>query len=72
MRSFASCSFSLDQPAREIDVDVVLEIDRDVGEPEQRDRADLLDARQAGHGGFDRRGQQLLDVLGGKARRLSV
>ena len=60
------------QPPREIDVDIVLEINRDVGEPEQRDRADLLDARQARHGRLDRCGQQRLDILGGKAGTFRV
>jgi hypothetical protein len=61
-----------DQAAGEVDVDVVLEIDADEGQPEQRHGADFLDAGQAGHGRFDREGQQLLDVLGGEARRLGI
>ena len=43
----------LDELAGEVDVDVVLEDHRDLREPELRERADLLDVGQAGHGHLD-------------------
>ncbi len=61
-----------DEPSCEIDVDVVLEIDRHIRQAEQRDGPNLFDAGQACHAAFDGRGEQFLDILGGEAGRLGV
>ena len=42
-----------DEATREVDVDVVVEVDADIGQAEQRDGPDLLNPGQAGCG--DRR-----------------
>ena len=61
-----------DQTACEIDIDIVLEVNADVRQAEERDRTNLLDTRQPGHRTFNRRGKQFFDVLGGKAGRLCI
>ena len=58
------------QLPREVDVDVVLEHDRDDRKPKLRERADLRQARQAPHAHFDGIGHQLLDLDGCHPRRL--
>ena len=50
--------------------EVVGELHLDVREPEQRDRADRLDVRDAGHLHFDRNRDVALDLLGRLAARL--
>ena len=62
----------IDQLSGEVDVHVVFEVHGDVGQAEQADRADLLHLRQACQRRLHRRGQQLLDVLGGQAGGFGV
>ena len=54
------------QTAGKVDVHVVGEEDRDIGQAKQADRTDFLDLWQTGQARFDRKGEQFLDVLGRK------
>src|SRR3546814_1265100 len=56
----------------EIYVHVVFEIDCDIGQSEQADRANLLHLRQTGQRRLHRRGEEQFDVLGSQARRLGI
>ena len=60
------------QPAREINVDVILEVDRDIREPEEGYRTDLLYARQTGHRGFHGKRKEFLHILGSQARAFRI
>ena len=61
-----------DEPACEVDVDVVLEIDRYIRQAEQRNGTHFLDPGQACHAAFDGRAEQFLDILRSQAWRLGV
>ena len=52
------------QAAGKIDVHGIVKVHRDVGQTEQRYRTDIPHAGQARHAGLDRKGEQLLHILG--------
>ena len=62
----------VDELAGEVDVRAVLEDDRDLRQAVARERARVVESRQAGHRGLDREGDALLDFERRVAGRLGV
>ena len=71
-RDTASRRRSLDELAREVDVGAVLEDDRDLREPVARERARVLEPRQARERGLDRERDALLRLRAANSPGASV
>ena len=62
----------VDELAREKDIGAVLEHYGDLAEPVSRDRTGIVEPRQSGDGGLDRKGNALLGLQRGEAFRFGV